>query len=342
MQQRVRAALLAFLAMLVAVPAGAADVTPVPAAVPAPQVFATVGDTVVTQEEYNAAFSLAARDKFYHGKPPEGEIARLQREVADELVTRVLRLVEARRRGLQPDEQQVRKALDDAERRYASDERWKKERAQVLPTLIERLEQNSLLQQLEQAVRSSTVPTAQQVAQYYAAHPDQFTQPEQLRLQVILLKVDPSSPKADWQKAQQDAQAIAQQLRDGAEFAEMARQRSGDTNSAPQGGDLGYRHIGMLPDNVQEVLKDLKPGELSPPVFLLEGFAVFRLNERKQPTLTSLEGARERAQELARRELGDRAWTALTDSLKQQTTARIDESRYLPLPPPPDGPSLPK
>lgn len=343
MQQVVKAALFALLAQVMvpmAAVAGATEASP-PAqvAVQPPKVFATVGDAVITQDEFNTAFNFAARNKFYHGKPPEGEIAQLQREVGDEMVGRVLRLAEARRRGLQPDQEKVRQALADHEQRYASNERWKKDREQVLPALTERLEQNSLLMQLEQSVRDSVVPTAQQVAEYYAAHPDQFTEPEQVRLQMILLKVDPSSPKGDWEKAQQEAQGIVQQLRGGADFADLARQRSGDENTARQGGDLGYQHNGMLPDEVQAAFKDLKPGDLSSPVRLLQGFAVFRLNERKPPGMTSFEAAKERAQQLAQREQRDMAWKALAASLKQQTSVKIDESRYLPLPEPPAGPA---
>ena len=333
MRRRVVAALrvvLVPLTMLAASAAGAAESPP--SATAGPEIFATVGETVITYKEYNAAFTLAARDKFYHGRPPDAEVALLQRQVAGELVSRVLLLAEARRRGLQPDEQVVQRAVADADRRYAGNERWKQERAQVLPELVQRIEQNSLLQQLERSVRDSAVPTPQQLADYYAAHPDKFTQPEQLRAQVILIKVDPSSPRAEWDRAQQEAQAILQQVRDGADFADIARERSGDQASAPQGGDLGYRHVGMLPDNVQAALKELQPGDLSVPVFLMEGFAVFRLNERKPAALTPFEAATERVRELAQREQGDTLWKALAASLKQRTSATIDESRYLPLP----------
>jgi parvulin-like peptidyl-prolyl isomerase len=345
MRQAARAWILVLwapLATLVALPAAAAEVSPSPAAVEPPRVFATVGDTVITLDEYIAEFTFAMRQKFYHGRAPEGELARLQRDVGDRLVARLLQAAEARRRGLQPDQEQVRKALAETEQRYATNEQWKKDREQVLPGLIAKLEQNSLVQRLEAAVREGAVPTAQQVAEYYAAHLDQFTEPEQLRLRLILLKVDPSSPKAEWEKAQQDAEAIAQQLRDGADFSELARQRSGDARSAALGGDMGYQHSGMLPDAVQAAFKESKPGDLSVPVRLMEGVAVLRLDERKPAKLMSFEAARERAQQLSQRELGELAWKALTVSLQQQSTVKIDESHYLPLPEPPAEPSLPK
>lgn len=340
MNQRVAKAALA-LVLLAATCAGVAQ-TLQPAAAGAqapPPVFATVGDTVITQDEYNAAFSAAARSKFYHGKSPEGGIALLQREVGDELVTRVLLLREAKRRGLLPDQEEMRKTLDGYEQRYSNSEQWKKDRSKALPALTGKLEQESLLKQLEQAVRASAVPDPEQIAAYYAAHPDKFTEPEQLHLQIILLKVDPSSPKASWDKAEQDAQDILKQLRGDADFAELARQRSGDNDSAQQGGDLGYRHSGMLPDEVQAVFKELKPGDLSSPVRLLQGFAVFRLSDRKAPKLMAFDASKERAQQLLQREQADLAWKALAVGLKQETPAQIDPSRYLPLSEPPTAQS---
>jgi len=294
-----------------------------------------VGGTVITFDEYDVAFSAAARGKFYHGKPPEGGIALLQREVGDRLVTRVLLLREAKRRGLQPDQEGVRSALDGYEKRYADNEQWKKDREQALPSLKKQLEEKSLLELLEKTVRESVVASPEQVAGYYAANPDKFTEPEQLHLKVILLSVDPSSPKEVWEKAEKDAQDVLKQLREGADFAELARQRSGDAASAKQGGDLGYRHSGMLPDNVMVVLNGLKPGELSPAVATLQGYAVFLLVDRKSPKLVGFDASKERAEKLLLRELRDAEWKALADRLKKESPPKIDESRYQPLNNPP-------
>ena len=74
-----------------------------------PAIFATVGDSVITRDDYNAAFNVAANAKFYHGKPPESQIALLQREVADQLVAGILLQREARRRGLRPDAAEIQK-----------------------------------------------------------------------------------------------------------------------------------------------------------------------------------------------------------------------------------------
>lgn len=293
-------------------------------------VFAKVGDSVITVDEYNVAFTAATRGKFYHGKPPESEIAVMQREVGQQMVSRILQLREAKHRGLRADAAEIQKTVQGYEQRYANSEQWKNNRAQLLPPLIARLEQEDVLAQLEKSVRTKVKLDEKQVRAYYATHQAQFTEPEQQRVSVILLKVDPSANGATWAKADEQAKALAKRARAGEDFAALARQHSADP-SAKQGGDMGYLHAGMMPDGAQEALSKLKPGEISDSVRLLEGFAVFRLTERKAPKFHDFESVKTRAQELALRERGDRAWSDFNAELRSKSTVQIDESRFLPL-----------
>ena len=326
-----RAALLSF--ALVATGHAIAKDLAQPAAAPAvakPAVFATVGESVITQEDYNAAFMMATREKFYHGKPPDGQIALLQREVGDKLVTSALLLREARQRGLIPDAAEIQKKVEALDQRYAGSEQWKNSRAQSLPPLVARLEQESLLSQLEKAVRARAMSSEKEVEAYYAANLEKFTEPEQSRVSVILLAVDPSSPSETWLKFDAQALAIAQQARAGADFSALARQHSSD-ESAQQGGDMGYLHSGMLPDGTQEVVAKLKAGEISDPVRVLQGFAVFRLTDRKASRLHAFPAIKVRAQELALRDQAESTWLAFVADLKMKTPSKIDQSKFLPL-----------
>jgi parvulin-like peptidyl-prolyl isomerase len=292
--------------------------------------FATVGDSSISYDEYNAAFKEATRAKFYHGKPPDAEIATLQREVADQLVARVVLLREIKRRGLRPDSAAIQKQVAVYEQRYANSEQWKKNRAQWLSALIERLEQDALLEKMEKSVRDPLQPSDAQVKAYFAAHRDKFTEPEQMRVSVILLKVDPSANDAAWKATEERAKALARRLRGGEDFAALARQHSAEA-SALQGGDMGYLHRGMLPEGSQDVLEKLKIGEVADPQRLLEGYAVFRVTDRKAAIPHTLEQVQLRARQLTQREQADLAWNAFVKDLKSGTPIEIDQSRFLPL-----------
>lgn len=298
---------------------------------PAPAPFAQVGAAVITQQEYDAAFALAERAKFYHGKPPQHELALLQREVGAQLVTRTLLLREAARRQLQPDAAAVAASVQGYEQRYAGSAQWKAQRAAMLPPLVARLEQDSLLAQLETQVRAAAAPSAAAVQAYYAANPAKFTEPEQLHVAVILFKVEPSAPTEKWIKVDQQAQAVALRARAGEDFAKLARQYSND-DSAQRGGDMGYLHLGMLPEGTQAALAVLKAGGTTESLRLLQGLGVFRLIERKPARLLGFDAVKVRAKELAQRDAGQHNWNALQLALRAGAPVRVDESRFLPLP----------
>ncbi len=295
-------------------------------------VFATVGKEVITRQAYDKAFATATSQKFYHGKPPEAEVAALQREVGDQLVNHILLSAEAKRRGLKPDTAWVKQIVDGYEARYHGNPQWQKERARIVPEFTQRLEEDSLVKQLEEKTRKVDAPTIEQVKKFYGSHPEKFTEPEQVKISLILLKVAPSQPNAVWEAAMKEADTMVKQLRGKGNFADMARLRSGD-ESAEKGGDMGYVHRGMMPAAAQEAVDKLKPGEISDAIRLLEGIAIIRLDERKTAKLVSFEQARERAAGLWEREESERAWKGLIERLRAQTPIKVDESQYLPLKP---------
>lgn len=321
----------------VAQPAAAAA----PTAAAQAAIFAKVGDAVITFDEYAGAFNAAARSKFYHGKAPDNEVAALQREVGDQLVARVLLLREAKKRGLKPDAAEIQQVLAGYEQRYGASENWKKNRDKMLPGVTARLEEENIIAQLEKSIRNVPEPTQSEVKAYYSANPDKFTEPQQLRVSLILLKVDPSSPTAVWLKADAEAHALLKRLQSGEDFAAVARKHSAD-GSASQGGDLGYVHDGMLPESAQEILNAMKPGDISNPVQVLEGMGILKLTDRKPPKLNTFEKVEKRAHDLLVRDRTGQAWTRFVAELKKKTPAQIDQSRFLPLAEQSTGRAAPK
>lgn len=296
----------------------------------AQQVFARVGEVVVTREQFEAAFVQAARGKFYHGKAPDGAVAALQREVGQGIVDDILIAAEAQRRGIAPDHESVKRTLDSYDERYRGNAQWGANRERILPALKARLERDSILEAFRKEVRTVGDPTEAELVAYWEAHQDKFTAPEQVKLSVILLGVVPSSPQAKWDEARAEGAAMLQRLREGADFQELARQHSSDS-SAANGGDMGYQHKGMLPEPAQLALDKLEPGAVSEPVVLLEGVAIFRLDERRPARLNPLDVVRTRARDLWKRDRGEEAWTQLLARLRSETPATIDDSGFLPL-----------
>jgi len=317
-------------ALLAAAPAVSAADPPASAPPPPAAAFARVGDLTITRQQFEAAVVSAARNKFYHGAIPESEIAKLRRDVGERIVNDALLLREAKRRQIVADAAAIQKTLDGYDARYKGNPDWQKQRGEMLAGLRQKLEEASILEQLEAAVRKVPEPKVADVEAYYAAHPDKFTSPEQVRVSLILLSVDPSSPKPKWDAARDEAAAIIKRLQAGADFGQLANLHSGDP-SAAKGGDLGYVHRGVLPEPAQEALDRLKTGQVSAPVVLLEGVAILRLDDRKPAHLNALAAVADRARDLLRREQSEAAWSALIARLRKETPPTINESLYVPV-----------
>ena len=298
--------------------------------------FASVDGISISAAEFEAARANAVRQKFYHREVPDAKLDEFGREVAQALIDRALLQAEIRRRGMVPDAERVRAEIARYESRYAQSERWQKNRAALLPGLERMLGEREVLERLQAAVREPGPVSDAELERYYEAHKGLFTEPEQARLSVIMLKVDPSASAATWAAAEEEARAIRKRVAlasgDGAgaagtDFAEAARMHSSDA-SAANGGDLGYLHQGMMPETLYEKLGTMKPGDVSEPLRLLEGVALFRLTERREARVRAFADVKERAAQLWRRDEGERRWAEFLARLRAAATIRIDTERY--------------
>lgn len=285
-------------------------------------VYAIVNGRQITMRELDAAYNSAMGQKFYHGQVPEGQAEAVRSEVAEAMIERVLLEQEIERLQIKPDSEAVDKEIAAYDERYKDSPRWQQQRAQVLPEMKAQLELRSQFSLLEKRMREVPAASRDEVRAYYEANQKLFTEPEQIKVSVILLKVDPSSPKTVWDKAREEAAAILQRLQNGADFAEAARLHSGD-ESAARGGDMGYVHRGMMPEKVEALLDNFKPGVISEPLTMLEGVALVRLDERKEAKLRKFEDVETRAGELLARERADQARKTAVSRLRSAAVIEI-------------------
>lgn len=76
-----------------------------------------------------------------------------------------------------------------------------------------------------------------------------------------------------------EAKAIEAQLKDGGDFAAIAKEKSTDPGSGAQGGSLGWFGAGQMVPEFQAAVETLKPGEISAPVQSQFGWHIVRLDE---------------------------------------------------------------
>ncbi|MFY9135093.1 MAG: peptidylprolyl isomerase [Bacillota bacterium] len=93
--------------------------------------------------------------------------------------------------------------------------------------------------------------SAEDIAEHYNSHIADYTIPEQVRASHILVG------------AEKEAEEILQLLESGADFGELAKERSEDTYSAKAGGDLGYFPRGAMVPEFERVAFSTPVGETS-------------------------------------------------------------------------------
>jgi len=284
---------------------------------------AVVEGKEVSWDEYNMALSRAAQSKFYHAKVPEQKEAEIRTQVAEEIVLDKLMMKYAKEQEIKPDEAWVKAQVDNLELRYKGNEKWEQQREKTVPKLVAEFEKQSTLKRLEEQARKVADPAESVIKAYYDENAEFFTQPSTQRVSVILLGVDPSSHTSVWDKAKIEAEGVLKKINSGGDFAAVARLRSTDA-SADQGGDLGYIHKGMLSDDAQKVVDAMEPGQVSEPLRILQGYALFKLHDVTKSKKMSYEKSKERAKALYLRAASNKQWEDLKIKLRKEGKVSIN------------------
>lgn len=93
-------------------------------------------------------------------------------------------------------------------------------------------------------------------------------------------------------ETEEAAVAIKEELDGGADFAEMARERSTGP-SGPGGGSLGWFGAGMMVPSFEQAVMELEQGAVSDPVQTQFGWHVIKLNEKRTAAAPELDSVRE-------------------------------------------------
>ena len=115
-------------------------------------------------------------------------------------------------------------------------------------------------------------PSDEEIQKYYEENKEaQFTTPEQRCARHILFNKD----------QKQKAEDVKEQLEDGGDFAELAKEYSQDPGSAEKGGDLGCLGRGETVPEFEEAAFGAEQGEIVGPVETEFGYHVIEVTDAK-------------------------------------------------------------
>lgn len=162
----------------------------------------------------------------------------------DELIKREVLYEEARKKGIEKSE--------DFKKRM---EEFKK------ITLINML--------LEQEIKNMQNVTETEAKEYYEKHKDEFIKPTEVRVSQIVVKNE------------DDAKKVYERINKGEDFGKIAKEVSIDEKTKASEGDMGFFKKGQLNQQIENVVFNLRKGQVSMPLTNQKGISIFKVTDVK-------------------------------------------------------------
>ena len=288
-------------AMLVALPAMApmrADVIE--------QVLVKVNGDIITKTELESRQVAALRQKLQGQVDQEAmkndetlkkALAEITPQLIVNAVDELLLLQRGRDMGLRLGDDQFRQIVANIRKENKLEDEVKFQAAlaqegMTLDDLRKSLEKQMLVEQVQrQEVGSKLNITEEEARQYYARHPEQFTDAASITLREIFVEVAASeggvnvAKDDEAQKKIQDARARALK---GEDFAKLAGELS-DSPSKANGGLIGPFSRSDMSAQLQDVVDKMKQGDITLPIRTPKGYQLFKLETLKAATLQPFE-----------------------------------------------------
>lgn len=159
----------------------------------------------------------------------------------------------------------------------------------------------------------------EELENYYQEHLSYFTFAEERRASHILIQIaDPANPEDD-QKAKEEIEEIEKELKEGADFATLAKEHSEDSASAEKGGDLEFfTYYQMIPSFSEAVFSLEEIGEVSEIVETPFGYHLIKLTGIKASYVEPFQEVEERLKQMWKDEKSEASAQEEADNIRKE------------------------
>ena len=274
---------------LVGAPASAAttQAADAPAAQTIDRIRVVVNDDIITESEVLARVD-AVRKRLTAQKvalPPDTV---LERQVVERMVVERLQVQFARSLGLSISDDRLERALEQVAEQNRKTVAALRDELEQEPGGVrafrEELRNQLLVQQLVDREVNGRVAVSDAEVENFLTNQANRGDTEFDLSHILITLPEKASPEAIAQ-ARAKTEDLYRQLVRGADFGQLAVAHSQGQN-ALDGGRLGWRASGQLPDLFVEALRELAPGQVSAVLRGPNGFHLLRLNDRRGGSAT--------------------------------------------------------
>ena len=232
-------------------------------------IVAVVDDDVVLASELMARLDTVRTSMIENNvQMPPSDV--LINQIMERLIIENIQLQEAEKRGVTVDDETLARAVSSfANNNNMSMEEFRQTLAADgtnYRQFREEIRSELIITRLQRAMINRRISISEQDVQALLNSPfyqQMFS--DEYRVGHIMRTLADDASDADAQAAVAQAQDLVQELRDGADFAQMAIAKS-SASTALEGGDLGWRRAGELPTLFADAVLDMQVDDIVGPI----------------------------------------------------------------------------
>ena len=256
------------------------------------RVVAIVNDGVVLNSDLDAQLDIVS-ERLRQQKlelPPQNV---LRQQVLERLVLQEIEMQRANHAGVKVSDEMLNAALQDVAKRNnltltQLPEELKKQGVDYAE-YREEIRKEMMLQLLRQRdVLQHISVTPREIDQFLDRQAKAPSERNEYNVSHILIAVGQEASPAQQEAAGKRAQEVYERAKSGEDFAKLAVAYS-NSQTALEGGALGWRKGSELPTFLADIIAKLKPGEVGEPLRTPTGYHIIRLNEVRGGTPTAVE-----------------------------------------------------
>jgi len=262
-------------------------------------IVAVVNDQTVTASEVNDAMKPVEQQitRAYSGKVAEQKLSEARKDVLDRLIEEKLILQEAKQQKIEVKNEEVDDVIKQVKSRFPNEAAFQdaiKAQGMNMWELKKAYKEQLIVKKMvRQYVRARANITPAEITKYYEANISKYKMPPGISISQILIKYKPTEDAARTEKT---AAQVVQLLNMGADFASVAKKYSEGPNAA-EGGDIGFVERGTMAKVIDDVIFNMKAGQVSRPIKTPIGFAIIKVNSARNEQYRPVEDVKNEIEE---------------------------------------------
>ncbi len=294
------------------------------------RIVAVVNNDIISLYELNLLtkpFIERIEQAHYTIEEEQKMLYEIRRKMLDQLIDAKITDQELKRHNITVSEREVDGAIERVkEMAFLTDEDLRAELASQGLTMEEyrtRTKEQLLRRKLiNREVRSKIVITQQDVKAYYDSNLDTYGGEKKYHLRNIIMPVPSLAGDEKKQEILVRMQEIWTELKQGNDFAAMARMYS-QSRLASEGGDLGFFQLDELSPQLKEEIQKLKAGEFTPVMETDVGYQILYVEELVETPGKSLEEVASEITEKLYNEIVDKKYQSWLKELRSRAYIKI-------------------